>query len=196
MIAVIGPVWNERINELQSTQDWVRRELEVGLKRQILMVPLLVDGAQIPSMSDLPASLMKLFDYEVVYVYPRHWKENVSELVDELSKGLNLPKRQQRLAAIPNLSGDWSDTDGIHLKLEHRGENLRVFCSTLAVMPLGRVMAPSPAIRSSFRYGVPTTGSVTGPEPSAPMVARSVEPSSMVCNASASVFRGTEHALR
>ena len=127
MIAVIGPVWNERIKELQNAQDWVRRELEVGLQRQILMVPLLVDDVQVPSLSDLPDSLMKLFDYEVVYVYPRHWKENVSDLVDELSKGLNLPRRQQRLAAIPNLSGDWTDTDGVHFKLEHRGEDLRVF---------------------------------------------------------------------
>jgi len=127
MLAVIGPDWHRRITELQNAEDWVRRELEAGLKRRILMVPVLVDDAQLPSVSELPTSLRRLFDYQVVHLYPHHWKDNVSALIDELAEYLNLPKEQPRVAAIPNLAGDWFDTDGVHLRLEHRGENLQIY---------------------------------------------------------------------
>jgi len=126
MLAVIGPDWNKRITELQNPGDWVRRELEAGLKRGILMVPVMVDEAQLPGVSDLPDSLRSLFDYQVVHLYPHHWKENVCALTDELVEYLNLPKQQPQLPAIPNLSGDWFDTDGVQLRLEHRGENLQI----------------------------------------------------------------------
>jgi len=126
MLAVIGPDWNRRIAELQNSGDWVRRELEAGLQRRLLMVPVLVDDAPLPRESDLPVSLRKLVDYQVVHLYPQHWKDVVSTLIDELAEYLKLPKQQVGVPAIPNLSGDWFDTDGVHLRLDHRGENLEI----------------------------------------------------------------------
>jgi len=73
MIALIGPAWNDRIKELRNTQDWVRRELEMGLQRGILMVPLLLDQTRLPEESDLPSSLLKLLHYQTVRIHPRYW---------------------------------------------------------------------------------------------------------------------------
>ena len=70
MVAVIGPAWVERINELQSEKDWVRRELEIGLQRQILMVPLLLEEVGQPEESDLPPSLRTLLEYQIVRFHP------------------------------------------------------------------------------------------------------------------------------
>ena len=138
MIALIGPAWNDRIKELRNTQDWVRRELEMGLQRGILMVPLLLDQTRLPEESDLPSSLLKLLHYQTVRIHPRYWKENVNELIDELSTALRLPKRQRGETAIPSLSGGWSDTEGVHFRLEHRGEHLLVYLLDYGGRPVGQ----------------------------------------------------------
>jgi TIR domain len=162
MIAVIGPVWNERINELQKAQDWVRLELEVGLKRGILMVPLLVDDARLPKESELPASLIKLFEYQVARIYPRHWKENVNELIGALSRELRLAKHKRDELSIPNLSGDWVDTDGVHLKLEHRGENLQVWLLDFSGRAVGQGTGTVTGNQIRFSLRRPDYGQGTG----------------------------------
>ncbi len=138
MIAVIGPAWSERIKDLHNAQDWVRRELEAGLKREILMVPLLLDQTPLPAERELPPSLAALLQYQDVHLYPRHWKEIVSDLIDDVSRELGLPKRRQGPAPIPNLSGYWSDTDGVPFKLEQRGEQLQVSMLDFGGRPVGQ----------------------------------------------------------
>ena len=165
MLAVIGPDWNRRIAELQSSGDWVRRELEAGLQRRILMVPVLVDDASLPRESDLPASLRKLVEYQVVHLYPQHWKEVAGTLIDELANYLKIPKQQRRLPETPNLSGDWFDTDGVHLRLEHRGDNVEISLLNNwgQIVGGGRATISGNQIRFSIRrpdYG-PGTGTGT-----------------------------------
>ncbi|MBW7991760.1 MAG: TIR domain-containing protein [Planctomycetes bacterium] len=125
LIAVIGPAWIDRIAELRQPRDWVRKELEEGLKWQILMVPVVVYNARLPKESDLPNSLYNLLYYNFVRIHERHWKENVAEVIDSLAQQLGLQKRTRGQVPIPNLSGDWTDTDGVQLKMEHRDESIR-----------------------------------------------------------------------
>src|SRR5438477_4584974 len=61
-IAVIGPGWLTAKNaddhrRLDEPSDYVRVEIESALKRDIRVIPVLVDGASMPRPSDLPASL-------------------------------------------------------------------------------------------------------------------------------------------
>ena len=126
MIVVIGPSWIDRILDLYQSEDWVCREIEEGLKWQLLMVPLFIDDAQLPKGFYPPGSIKGLFDFQSWRISNRHWKEDVSELIDLLSKYLGLPKKVKGQAPIPNLSGDWIDTDGVPVTLEHRGESIRL----------------------------------------------------------------------
>ncbi len=162
MIAVIGPTWNDRIQELKDTKDWVRRELEVGLERGILMVPLLLDQTRLPEEYELPPSLRRLLDYHVVHIYPRYWKENVNELIEAFSRALRLPKRQQGQAAIPNLSGDWSDTEGVRFRLEQRGQNLLIYLLGYGNQPAGQGTMTGNQVRFSLRRPDYGQGSGTG----------------------------------
>lgn len=127
VLVVIGQLWVERCGDLFDAGDWVRREIEAGLRRRSLMVPVLVDDTTIQQASKfVPPSVVGLFDFQAVPVYPRHWKENVGVLIDLLSKKLGLEKAQ-RSNAVPNLSGDWIDTEGVHVKLVHRGGDVKIY---------------------------------------------------------------------
>jgi hypothetical protein len=126
IIVVIGQVWLDRLDDLKLTSDWVRQEIETGLRQNILLVPVLLDDAHVPPGSKLPASLAGLQEFRPISVYARHWKENVDALIDALATHLGLA-RARTSHTIPNLSGDWIDTDGVHVKLVHRGSDVKIY---------------------------------------------------------------------
>lgn len=60
LLAVIGPTWMDELrSRLEKPEiDWVRLELEQALsQKDTLVIPVLVNGAEIPTSSDLPAEL-------------------------------------------------------------------------------------------------------------------------------------------
>ncbi|MGB8701212.1 MAG: SUMF1/EgtB/PvdO family nonheme iron enzyme [Thermosynechococcaceae cyanobacterium] len=64
-LVVVGRTWLEATDEggrrrLDSTQDFVRIEIESALKRNIPVIPVLVGGAEMPGPEQLPPSLEAL----------------------------------------------------------------------------------------------------------------------------------------
>jgi hypothetical protein len=62
LLALIGPRWIDARDEngsrrLDSASDFVRIEIATALKRDIPVIPILLDGATIPSVQDLPRGL-------------------------------------------------------------------------------------------------------------------------------------------
>src|SRR5262245_9547390 len=73
LVAVIGPQWNELVDEqglllIQRDRDWVRWEIARAIERGIPIVPVLLrdvpDDANPPDRAILPASIRKLADYQ------------------------------------------------------------------------------------------------------------------------------------
>ena len=61
VIAVIGDKWLSELNQrLTQENDFVRHELEAALQKDKRIIPVLVDGVQMPSPGELPASLAPL----------------------------------------------------------------------------------------------------------------------------------------
>ena len=65
LLAVIGDDWldvrdAEGRRRLENASDFVRIEIEAALKRQIPIIPVLVENAHMPAARDLPASLHEL----------------------------------------------------------------------------------------------------------------------------------------
>lgn len=160
LIVVIGQEWMERRKDLSNATDWVRGEIEVALRRDILIVPVLVDGASMPLHSDLPKSLAGFFAYKEVSIYPQHWKENLDVLIDALAKRLGLEKKSA-LGDVPNLSGNWIDTDGVTVKLVHHGDDVKIY-----LLSGGRTMGEGDATISGNRVRLtiwrPDLGNGTG----------------------------------
>jgi len=65
LMAVIGPRWLNETDaagrrRVDDPGDWVRIEIETALRRDIPVIPILVDGAPFPRREDLPPSLQEL----------------------------------------------------------------------------------------------------------------------------------------
>lgn len=65
ILVVIGPDWLDSRDpdgqrRLDDPEDLVRLEIEAGLQRGILVIPVLIDGAAMPQAVDLPISLRPL----------------------------------------------------------------------------------------------------------------------------------------
>ncbi|MCP4982950.1 MAG: toll/interleukin-1 receptor domain-containing protein [Gammaproteobacteria bacterium] len=129
LIAVIGPTWLQRIGDLHKESDWVRREIEIALERDIQIAPVLVDGARQPAQSDLPDSLAELFEFQFITIHAKHWKTDVDDLISSVADHLNIERIETttaRTQSIPDLSGLWTSTEGETIQLVHQGDSFQM----------------------------------------------------------------------
>ncbi len=78
LLAVIGPRWLEvrdRSNRrrLDDPDDLVRREVATALTRNIPVIPVLVGGASMPSVEDLPENLRDVARRNAYECSDRRW---------------------------------------------------------------------------------------------------------------------------
>lgn len=91
LLAVIGPSWLTSRDEkgarrLDSPEDLVRTEIEEALTRDIRVIPVLVDGAQMPSEEDLPPTLQSLASRHAVHLTHERFKSDADDLTRSLAK--------------------------------------------------------------------------------------------------------------
>ena len=94
-IAVIGPRWlNARNNDgnprLDNPTDYVRVEIESALKRDIRVIPVLVDGASMPRPSDLPPSLHALARRNAVEIAHHRFTADCDDLARHIKRALGV----------------------------------------------------------------------------------------------------------
>jgi uncharacterized membrane protein YhaH (DUF805 family) len=99
-IAVIDPDWLSTSNaagkrRLDDPRDYVRIEIEAALKRDIRVVPVLVDGAQMPTSGDLPDSLKLLTHRQAFEISHIRFNRDADDLAFALQRGLGLHSRPQ-----------------------------------------------------------------------------------------------------
>jgi hypothetical protein len=104
LIVVIGRQWFTSINNqgqprLQEKQDFVRLEIEAGLKRGIRVLPVLVQGATLPRAEDLPKSIAPLSRRQAHELSDSRWQFDVERLTEVLEKALGLSRVQRRQSA-------------------------------------------------------------------------------------------------
>ncbi|MGH6814172.1 MAG: toll/interleukin-1 receptor domain-containing protein [Hyphomicrobiaceae bacterium] len=94
MLVVIGPGWNapdleSRTARLFSTDDVVRLEIQEGLNRHLLMIPLVFSGAAMPRPRDLPEVLHDLCLKGAWFLRPGNVDEQLDEFITELDSQRN-----------------------------------------------------------------------------------------------------------
>jgi TIR domain-containing protein len=73
VLAIIGPRWLEMATSdgarrLDDPADWVRVEVETALRRNVTIIPVLVEGAQMPGANRLPESMRPLAEMNALQV--------------------------------------------------------------------------------------------------------------------------------
>jgi hypothetical protein len=91
MLVVIGPRWTamakaDESRRLDDPGDYVRREVEAALGRDIPVVPVLVQGAHLPRKEDLPESLAALVKRQVATLDHAEFHDDAERLCDRLAK--------------------------------------------------------------------------------------------------------------
>ena len=85
-LAVIGPQWLEILNARheQDERDYVHEEIAAALKRKIIVIPVLVDGAVLPTKAALPEDLHELVLYQKHEISHEKFGRDVEELISAI----------------------------------------------------------------------------------------------------------------
>jgi len=106
MLAVIGPDWlgirDGQPSRIQEPNDWVSIELATALKRNIRVVPILVNGGKLPLPEELPTELQPLLRRHTYEISEKRWKYDTDQLINFLiqSVGLTPKPTEKKKAAI------------------------------------------------------------------------------------------------
>ena len=93
LLALIGDRWltisdDEGVRRLDHPDDFVRIEIEAALSRDVRIIPILVDGATMPSAAELPRSLAPLAHRQALELSPSRFQSDTSRLLAVLEKTL------------------------------------------------------------------------------------------------------------
>ena len=85
VIALIGPLWSE-IGSAVGGDDWVVAELSAALSMDKRVIPVLVQGAAMPSAASLPGPLRALATRQALEVRAESFNRDLDRLVEVLHK--------------------------------------------------------------------------------------------------------------
>jgi tetratricopeptide (TPR) repeat protein len=99
MLVIIGPRWKTILLERMSGehQDYVRHEIESALARKTKVIPVLVGGAVLAELSDVPSALAEISFHQAFEIRDGSFKDDCDRLARSL--GL-LATRKWRSGAI------------------------------------------------------------------------------------------------
>lgn len=106
LLALIGKQWLTVLDEegkrrLDDENDYVRIEIETALRRNIRVIPILVDGATIPRKDQLPASLHALVRRQSRRLSHEDFGPQASHLIDEIAPLLPWAPQTSQLVTNP-----------------------------------------------------------------------------------------------
>ena len=101
LIAVIGAHWltstdGQGDRRLDNPEDFVRMEIATALRRNIRVIPVLVDGASMPRSTDLPDDLKQLVRRNALQVGDTHFDDDCRRLVAAIEQVLEKAAAERR----------------------------------------------------------------------------------------------------
>jgi len=101
LIAVIGQNWLSAgggTGRLDNPNDFVRLEIATALRRDIRVIPVLVQRANMPKLQDLPEDLVKLARRNAIELSDLRWQSDVDQLIDVMERVLAKRAKADQLA--------------------------------------------------------------------------------------------------
>jgi hypothetical protein len=155
-IAVIGRSWLTARNadggrRLDDPNDFVRQEIGAALRRDVRVIPVLVDSARMPVEADLPEDLKSLARRQAHELSDSRWDYDIGRLASSVEEALGpqaqpTPVKRRWLvtaagAAVlviagvmgwhyasgpPDLAGTWDFPDGSYWIVKQTGAGLNI----------------------------------------------------------------------
>lgn len=106
LIAVIGRQWLNTADSrgrrrLDNPDDYVRMELQAALERNVRVIPVLVQGVDMPGSDELPDALKKLARRNAVEVSSTRWRYDIGRLTAALENiARSDQERRQRAETV------------------------------------------------------------------------------------------------
>lgn len=92
LLTVIGKHWlssaDGDLRRLDNPHDFVRLEVAAALRRNIRVIPVLVQGATMPRPEDLPDELSQLSRRHAIELSDQRWRHDITRLIATLTKVL------------------------------------------------------------------------------------------------------------
>ena len=106
LLAVIGKRWLSSVDSqgrprLESPEDYVGLEIAAALARDIRVVPVLVDGAEMPRSEDMPRTIASLARRNAVSLRHDRFDDDSARLIEVLKRALGEEYRPAPRAAAP-----------------------------------------------------------------------------------------------
>jgi tetratricopeptide (TPR) repeat protein len=109
LLVVIGPRWLTLTNEsgqhrIDDPRDWIRREIVEALTYGLRVIPVLLDGVELPAETDLPADIAGLARRQYVPLRRRYTEVDLAYLVErivEVDLGLAKVDERRQVSAGP-----------------------------------------------------------------------------------------------
>jgi uncharacterized membrane protein YhaH (DUF805 family) len=166
-IAVIGPGWLAARNSngnprLDNPNDYVRMEIESALKRDVRVIPVLVDGADMPQPTDLPPSLEPLSRRNAIEIAHHRFAADCDDLARVIKRALGIEPAADA-AAQPYRPPSWAE---IFFSFKGRISRKHFLIGALITLGLG------------FAFGaaiLATVGFLLGGEGQAPEIAQKLK---------------------
>jgi len=98
LIAVIGQSWLSAsgTGRLDNPNNFVRLEIATALRRNVRVIPVLVQRATMPKPQDLPEDLTKLTRRNAIELSDLRWQSDVDELIEVMEKVLGKQPEAER----------------------------------------------------------------------------------------------------
>lgn len=104
MLVLIGPRWldirdDKGRRRLDQPGDWIRTEVAQALKRNVRLIPVLVEDTPLPSAESLPEDMQALVRRQTLPLSDARWRGDLLRLVETLAR---IPGLQRKaVAAAP-----------------------------------------------------------------------------------------------
>ena len=102
LLVIIGPLWisltdDQGKRRLDNPQDYVRMEIRTALLRKVQLMPILVDGATVPKVHELPDDIKPLVQRNALEINNDRFSVDSARLVVAIKQILKKGRGRRRL---------------------------------------------------------------------------------------------------
>jgi len=134
MLVVIGTNWVAKLMEHEQTgqEDYTRLEVATALKRNVWVIPVLVQGASMPRAEELPEDLAALRRRQAIELHDTNWSSDVKHLIAVLeeivrrgAEGTKSSQNRRRQPTAPPIDPETALQAHLEQLRQEVGEGLR-----------------------------------------------------------------------